>query len=143
MYDELWTAAKAAYKLEPVVAPGGDLIVYAPHLRDISRVHGRDISRVGYHVLPYFLEQWDSFADVPLAVLAHSTHVRGAGTFVDGVERPRISVALASRIPRDECERMGLGYVDPAAVRPDDWRHREHEGALLVPRAGETLYRLR
>jgi nickel-dependent lactate racemase len=143
MYDELWTAAKAAYKLEPVVAPGGELIVYAPHLAEISRVHGRDIRRVGYHVLDYFLAQWDSFSEVPLAVLAHSTHLRGAGTFVEGVERPRATVTLASRIPREECERIGLGYADPASIRPEDWQDRESEGVLFVPRAGETLYRLR
>jgi nickel-dependent lactate racemase len=143
MYDELWTAAKAAYKLEPVVAPGGELVVYAPHLREISRVHGRDIRRVGYHVLDYFLEQWESFADVPLAVLAHSTHVRGAGTFIDGMENPRTTVTLASQVPRHECERIGLAYVDPASIRPDDWMGREDEGVLFVPRAGETLFRVR
>jgi nickel-dependent lactate racemase len=142
MYDELWTAAKAAYKLEPVLAPGGELIIHAPHLREVSTVHGPAIREVGYHVLDYFLEQWDSFAHVPLAVLAHSSHVRGAGTYANGVERPRTSVSLASRIPPDECAALGLGYVDPDAIDPRDWHDREEEGILAVPRAGETLYRL-
>ncbi|MCJ7624586.1 MAG: lactate racemase domain-containing protein, partial [Anaerolineaceae bacterium] len=32
IYYELWTAAKAMYKLEPAVADGGELIIYAPHI---------------------------------------------------------------------------------------------------------------
>lgn len=143
MYDELWTAAKAMYKLEPVLAPGAELIIHAPHLREVSRVHGEGIAAVGYHVLPYFLEQWDRFASVPRAVLAHSTHVRGRGTFAHGIETPAASITLASQIPEDECLALGLGYLDPEAIDPTDWVNREDEGVLVVPRAGETLYRVR
>ena len=32
MYADLWTAAKGMYKLEPVVADGGELVIYAPHI---------------------------------------------------------------------------------------------------------------
>ena len=35
MYDEIWTAGKAMYKLEPVLADGGELIIYAPHVREV------------------------------------------------------------------------------------------------------------
>ena len=28
MYDELWVAGKCMYKMEPVVADGGELIIY-------------------------------------------------------------------------------------------------------------------
>ena len=143
MYDELWTAAKAMYKLEPVLADGAELVILAPHLRVVSRVHGPALAEVGYHVLPYFLAQWDRFAHVPRAVLAHSTHVRGAGTYADGVERPRVRVTLASQVPADECAALGLGYRDPASVDAAAWTGHEDEGALVVPRAGETLYRLR
>lgn len=143
MYDELWTAAKAMYKLEPGVAEGGELIVYAPHLRSVSVVHGRHIYRVGYHVRDYFLKQWERFADVPLGVLAHSTHLKGSGTFEGGVERPRIQVTLASQIPPDECAALNLGYADPAKIDPDDWRGREDEGVVYIPKAGEHLYRVR
>lgn len=143
MYDELWTAAKAVYKLEPVVADGGEIVVYAPHLDTVSRVHGAHIYRTGYHVRDYFLSQWDRFKDTPLGVLAHSTHVKGAGVYVDGVERPRIRVTLASRISADDCARLNLGYLDPDSVNPDTWRDHETEGTLFVPKAGEILYRLR
>lgn len=143
MYDELWTAGKAMYKLEPALAEGGELVIYAPHLDTVSHVHGRYIYEIGYHVLPYFLEQWDRFRHVPLGVLAHSTHVRGDGAFVNGVEKPRARVTLASRIPPEDCERLNLGYLDPNTIDPDAWQGREDEGVLFVPKAGETLYRVR
>jgi nickel-dependent lactate racemase len=143
MYDELWTAAKAMYKLEPVIADGGEVIIYAPHLGVVSHVHGRSIYEVGYHVRDYFLKQWERFAHVPLGVLAHSTHLRGAGQFAGGVECARIDVTLSTAIPAQDCERLALGYRDPATIIPDEWRDREHEGLLLVPKAGEMLYRVR
>jgi nickel-dependent lactate racemase len=143
MYDELWTAAKAMYKLEPGIADGGEVIVYAPQLDTVSAVHGRFLFRTGYHVRDYFLKQWDRFKDVPLGVLAHSTHLKGAGTFENGVEAPRITITLASRIPREDCDVLNLGYLDPATVNVQEWQHREAEGILYVPKAGEHLYRLK
>ncbi|HTO01052.1 MAG TPA: hypothetical protein VL068_10290, partial [Microthrixaceae bacterium] len=143
MYDELWTAAKAMYKLEPVLAPGAELTIWAPHLAEVSQVHGADLDRVGYHVLPYFLEQWDRFADIPKAVLAHSTHLRGAGSFTNGVEQPMADVILASHIPAETCHRLGLGYADPDAINPASWSGEQDDDALVVPRAGEMLYRLK
>ncbi|MDA0700032.1 MAG: hypothetical protein O3A02_02340 [bacterium] len=141
MYDELWTAGKAMYKLEPALAPSAELIIHAPHLDTISRVHGRWIEEIGYHTLPYFLNQWDRFAHVPLGVLAHSTHVRGAGRWVDGREEPRVRVTLASRVDAATCARLNLGYLDPAGIDVEAWADREDEGALLVRKAGERLYR--
>lgn len=130
------------YKLEPVVADGGELIVYAPHIHELSPVHGATIERIGYHVRDYFLKQWDRFKDEPWGILAHSTHVRGIGTYEDGVERPRIAVTLATGIPEEVCRRINLGYRDPATVDMDEFRDREEDGILLVPHAGERLYRL-
>ncbi|HIJ65759.1 MAG TPA: DUF2088 domain-containing protein [Candidatus Hydrogenedentes bacterium] len=143
MYDELWVAGKCMYKLEPVVADGGELIIYAPHLCEISATHGHLIRRVGYHTRDYILAHMHELRDVPGGVLAHSTHVRGIGTYEDGVERPRIDVTLATAIPEDECRTVNLGYRDPATIDPDQWRDREDEGRLLVPHAGEVLYRLK
>lgn len=141
MYDELWTAAKAMYKLEPVIEPGGELVLYAPHLDTVSRVHGRYIYEVGYHILPHFLSDWDRFKHIPLGVLAHSTHLRGAGVMQDGTEVPNVRVSLASRISTEDCARLNLGYVDPASLKVDDWKDREQQGILYVPSAGEILYR--
>ncbi len=142
MYDDLWTAAKGMYKVEPVVADGGEVIIYAPHITEVSYTHGRLLDEIGYHVRDYFLRQWDCFKGYPWGVLAHSTHLRGVGTCENDVESPRIRVTLATGIPRERCERVGLGYLDPATVDPEDWADREDEGILLVRRAGEVLYRM-
>lgn len=142
MYDELWVAGKCMYKLEPVVADGGELIIFAPHLREISEIHGHLIREIGYHCRDYFLKQWARFRDYPWGVLAHSTHVRGIGTCEDGVEKCRIRVTLATQIPEAECQRINLGYLDPATIHPDDYANRESEGILCVPKAGERLFQL-
>lgn len=141
-YDDLWTAAKAMYKTEPVVADGGEVVIYAPHISQISVTHGPRIEAVGYHVRDYFLGQWERFKNVPWTVLAHSTHVKGAGRFEGGVETPRIRVTLATSISRETCERINLGYRDPKTINPAEWAGREDEGLLLVENAGEVLYRL-
>ncbi|MEZ4589783.1 MAG: lactate racemase domain-containing protein [Chloroflexota bacterium] len=143
MYDELWTAGKAMYKLEPALAEGGELTIYAPHLDTVSHVHGKYIYEIGYHVLPYFLQQWDQFKQIPLGVLAHSTHVRGDGRFHNGTEYPRAQVTLATRLSADDCARLALGYQNPADIDVAAWQNREDEGILYVPKAGEMLYRVR
>jgi nickel-dependent lactate racemase len=142
MYDEIWVAGKVVYKLEQVVAPGGELIVYAPHIREISRSWGEQIEKIGYHVRDYFLAQPELFSIVPRGVMAHSTHVCGTGCYENGVETPDVKVVLATAIPEETCRRIGLGYLDPAKVNIDDYRNREEEGVLFVDHAGETLYRL-
>jgi nickel-dependent lactate racemase len=143
MYDELWTAGKAMYKLDPVVADGGQVIIYAPHLDVVSHVHGKYIYEIGYHVLEYFLKQWDKFKHIPLGVLAHSTHVRGAGRYENGIEYPRVDVTLATKLPPEDCAQLALGYQDPASIDLNAWKDREDEGILFVPKAGEMLYRVR
>ncbi len=143
MYEDIWTAAKGMYKLEPVVADGGELIIHAPHISEFSYTHGDVIERIGYHLRDYFTGQWDRFAGEPWGVLAHSTHLRGFGTFSDGTEKPRVTVSLATGISPERCAAVGLGYHDPAGINPDDWRGREGQGILLVERAGEILYRLK
>ncbi len=142
MYDELWTAGKCMYKLEPVLADGGELIIYAPHLSEICVTHGKHIEEIGYHCRDYFLKQWDRFKHYPWGVLAHSTHVRGIGKFENGVETCRAKVTLASRIPAEVCSKINLGYRDPSTIRIEDYAGREAEGILVVPKAGEMLYHL-
>jgi nickel-dependent lactate racemase len=144
MYEELWVAGKCMYKLEPVVADGGELIIYAPHVRRISEVHGHLIREIGYHCRDYFVKQWERFRHHPWGVLAHSTHVRGIGTYdaESGTEHPRIRVTLATGISREECARINLEYRDPATIDTNAFADRENDGILRVPRAGETLYQL-
>jgi nickel-dependent lactate racemase len=143
MYDELWTAGKCMYKLEPVLADGGELIIYAPHLKEVCLSHGSHIEAVGYHCRDYFLKQWDKFKHYPWGVLAHSTHVRGIGIFENGIEHCRAKVTLATQIPPETCRRINLGYRDPNSIRPEDFAGQEEQGILLVPNAGEMLFQLK
>lgn len=143
MYDDIWTAGKCMYKLEPVVADGGELIIYAPHVTEISYTHGKILDQVGYHCRDYFSRQWDKFKQFPWGVLAHSTHVKGAGVYENGVECPRVNVILATGIPEERCRLVNLGYRDPRSIDPKQWMDKEAQGLLYVKKAGETLYRLR
>ncbi|MGN6384936.1 MAG: lactate racemase domain-containing protein [Verrucomicrobiota bacterium] len=142
MYDELWTGGKCMYKLEPVVADGGELIIYAPHITEVCVAHGKTLLEVGYHCRDYFLKQWDKFNHYQWGVLAHSSHVYGIGTYENGVETPRVRVTLATGIPEEVCRKINLGYRNPASINIEDYANREDEGILLVRKAGEMLYHL-
>jgi len=145
IYDDLWTAAKSMYKTEPAIANGGEVVIYAPHLTEISYTHGRLIDEVGYHVLEYFTKQRERFTAIPGVIKAHSTHVKGLGTYDASSrhEEPRIQVTLATGIPKERCGRTNLGYLDPREVDVAEWEGREAEGDLVVRNAGEMLYRAR
>ncbi len=145
MYDDIWTGAKGMYKLEPAMADGGEVVLYAPHITEFSYTHGAFLDRIGYHCRDYFLEQWSRFADVPRGAIAHSTHLIGQGSYdaATGVETLRIKVSLATGISEERCRGLNLNYIDPASIRQEDWRGREDEGIKLVPHAGEILYRLK
>ncbi|MYW05026.1 DUF2088 domain-containing protein [Streptomyces sp. SID3343] len=140
-YEDIWTAAKGFYKLEPVVADGGEVVLYAPHVRTISAMHP-EIEEIGYHCRDYFTKQWDRFKHLHWGVLAHSTHLRGAGTYdEEHGERCRLTVTLATGIPEDVVRRANLGHLDPAAV--DFEALAADPDTLVVPQAGEVLHRLR
>ncbi len=145
MYDDLWTAAKAMYKTEPAIADGGEVIIYAPHITEISYTHGHLIDQIGYHVRDYFVKQWDHFKHLPGGILAHSTHVKGAGTYDPGtgVETPRITVTLATGIPEERCRRVNFGYADYRTIDPATWQEQAGPDSLVVHHAGEVLYRVR
>ncbi|TKJ36778.1 MAG: hypothetical protein CEE38_10775 [Planctomycetes bacterium B3_Pla] len=142
MYDDIWVAGKVMYKLEPILADGGTLIIYAPHITEISHSHGEWLDKIGYHTRDYFLKRMEQFADIPRGIMAHSTHVKGIGTFIDGVEKPRANVVLATGIGRQRCEKVNLDYMNPEDINIADYENREGEGVLVVPHAGEVLHRL-
>jgi nickel-dependent lactate racemase len=145
MYADIWTGSKGMYKVEPAVLEGGEVVLYAPHITEISYTHGAFLDQIGYHCRDYFLTQGNRFAGVPRGVIAHSTHLKGQGTYdaASGVEAPRIAVTLATGIPAERCRRLNLGYLDPKSIKLEDWRDREAQDIKLIPRAGETLYRLK
>jgi lactate racemase len=140
-YDDMWTGAKGFYKVEPVVADGGQVILYAPHIRELSVMHP-EIARIGYHNREYFVQQWERFEHLRWGDLAHSTHLRGAGTYdpVHG-ERNRVTVTLATAIPEDVVRAANLDHLDPDAVDLDALS--ADPDTLVVHQAGEVLYRLR
>ena len=84
---------------------------------------------------------------VAVAALAgDDVHDRDDGGTYDAetrIERPRIQVTLATGIPRERCEKVNLGYLAPCDVDVSQWQGREEEGVLVVPKAGEMLYRVR
>ena len=142
MYDEIWTAGKVMYKLEQVVAPQGRLILYAPHIREVSRTWGRHIASAGYHIRDYLLAHMDRLKDIPRGVLAHLTHVRGTGSYEGGVERPDVDLVLATAIPEAVCRQINVGYMDPRRIVLADYMNQTDQGILFVDPAGEILHRL-
>jgi nickel-dependent lactate racemase len=139
-YSDLWTGAKGFYKVEPVVADGGEVVLYAPHIKEVSAMHP-GLLEIGYHCRDFFLAQWDRYRSCPWGDLAHSTHLFGAGTYdPEGGEHGRVRVTLATGIPEAVARQVNLGYADPASIDPDEWR--ADPGALVVEDAGEVLYRL-
>ena len=112
-YADLWTGAKGFYKVEPIVADGGEVILYAPHITQIASTHP-GLDTMGYHCRDLFLAHWDEVRDLPRGELAHSTHLFGAGTYdpVEG-ERQRVRVTLATGIPEEVVRGRTSGTSTP------------------------------
>jgi hypothetical protein len=140
-YPEIWTGGKGSYKTQAIVQEGGTLILYAPFLSSVSASWGPFIERVGYHSLPYIRAHLAEFLreGIPLGVLAHVTHVTGVGTYEDGIEKLRMKILLASALPREKCEAINLGYLDPQTFNLDAFR--SDPDAIIIEDAGEVLYR--
>ena len=118
MYDELWVGAKCMYKLEPVVADGGTLIIYAPHITEVAVMHdAADPARSATTPATTSWPQWDRFKHYPWGVLAHSTHVKGIGTYEDGVETPAHRGDPGHRHPRGDLPRDQPGLPGPRLHR--------------------------
>ena len=148
MYPELWTGAKGVFRGDDTVADGGELVLYAPGVREISATHGRAIRQVGLHGWPYLLahpEAWQPHGVSPLA-LTLGVLIKGDAPLVDGRETPRIDVRLATAIPPEECRALAVGYEDPDQVaREIDAAPADAiDGDRLVMRnAGSILWRYR
>ena len=143
MYDDLWVGGKCMYKLEPILADGGELIIYAPHITEVSFSHGDLMKQIGYHCSAYLLHHWEKFKDFPWGLLAHSGHVKGIGAVDEnGNEQSRVTVTLATGIPEAMCKQINLGYVDHHTIDIEDYADRENEGVFLERKAGERLYHL-
>ena len=129
------------YKVEPIIEDGGEVIIYAPHVTEFAYSHP-ELEEIGYHCRAYFTEQWEDFKHFHWGVLAHSTHLRGAGTYSkESGEKCRITVTLATGISRERVEAMNLKYLDPNSISPRDFE--TDSNTLFIPNAGEILFRLK
>ena len=140
-YDELWVGGKASYKLGAIIEDGGELVIYAPHLKGISTTHGRLIEKYGYAPLETVREMVDGSDELRanLCVAAHLAHVSyGSRIDTDGKIAPRYRITLASGISEEVCARVRLGYQTIASI--DLERARQDADSLVVEHAGRDLY---
>jgi nickel-dependent lactate racemase len=139
-YDEMWVAGKASYKLGAIVEPGGELVIYAPHLKGISTTHGRLIEKYGYAPLEEVREMVDGSDELSanLCVAAHLAHVSYGSRLADGKIAARYRITLASAIPADVCGRVKLGYAPIDSIDVD--AARRDPDTLVVENAGRDLY---
>ncbi len=139
--EDLWVGGKASYRLGPVIEECGELIIYAPHLRTLSAVHGELIKRYGYAPLETVRELVATSEDLRrnLCVAAHLAHVSFAGRrTAAGKIVPRYAITLASAIPEDICRQVNLGYLDPRSFRRESYEG--DANTLIVENAGRDLY---
>ena len=140
-YEELWVGGKASYKLGGIIETGGELIIYAPHLKSISETHGRMIEKYGYAPLDSVREMVALNEDLRknLCVAAHLAHVSYAGYRDEqGRVRPRYRITLASALDEATCRRVNLSYMDYRQFRREDYEW--DIDTLIVERAGRDLY---
>jgi nickel-dependent lactate racemase len=140
-YDELWVGGKASYKLGGIIEEGGELIIYAPHLRSISETHGKLIEKYGYAPLDRVREMVALSSELQnnLAVAAHLAHVSYAGKRdAEGRVVPRYRITMASALDEETCRRVHLGFMDHRQFRREDYEN--NPDTLVVDRAGRDLY---
>lgn len=139
--EDMWVGGKASYRLGPIIEEGGELIIYAPHMKSVSDVHGELIKKYGYMPLERVRELVATSAELKqnLCVAAHLAHVSFAGRLTpEGEIVPRYAITLSSAIPEDICRQINLGYLDPAK-----FQRKNYEGdpdTLIVENAGRDLY---
>jgi nickel-dependent lactate racemase len=140
-YDELWVGGKASYKLGSVIEEGGELIIYAPHLNQLSATHGRLIEKYGYAPLEQVREmvEWSDELRANLCVAAHLAHVSyGSSRNAEGKISPRYRITLASAVSEEACRRVNLGFLDYHTFQRK--RYEADPDTLVVEEAGRDLY---
>ncbi len=142
-YDDFWTGSKAFYKVEPVVEDGGEIVVYAPRIKQFSITHDNIIEKLGFHIKEYYLNNMSKYRRFPRAVMAHTTLVKGTGVMKEGVELPRIDIVLATGISKDRCDRANLKYKSPDEINIPQWENREDEGTAVIHNSGEVLFKIK
>ncbi len=140
-YDELWVGGKASYKLGSIIEEGGELIIYAPHLTQLSATHGRLIEKYGYAPLEQVREMVEGSDELRanLCVAAHLAHVSyGSARNAAGQLTSRYRITLASAVSEAACRRVNLGFLDYKNFRVEDYQ--SDPDTLVVEDAGRDLY---
>ena len=145
-YDEIWTAGKGSYKLQSpgVMAPGGEIIIYAPHIKCFHSRSKMDFAlrQIGYHCKDYVKKYLELNPEFSKNIAAHVINVRGAGSFNvnSGKEEFDFKVTLATGISKDICESVGLGYRNPDSIHRKDFIG---PGKLWIENGGKYLYKIK
>jgi len=140
-YDELWVGGKASYKLGSIIEAGGELIIYAPHLKQLSATHGHLIEKYGYAPLEQVREMVAGSDELRanLCVAAHLAHVSyGSTSNAAGQLTPRYRITLASGVSEAACLRVNLGFLNHQGFKLEDYR--ADSETLVVEDAGRDLY---
>ena len=140
-YDELWVGGKASYKLGSIIETGGELIIYAPQLKQLSATHGHLIEKYGYAPLEQVREMVAGSDELRanLCVAAHLAHVSyGSARNAAGKLAPRYRITLASAVTEAACLRVNLGFLDHRRFNLEDYR--ADPETLVVEDAGRDLY---
>lgn len=140
-YNELWVGGKASYKLGGIIEPGGELIIYAPHLNQLSATHGHLIEKYGYAPLEQVREMVAGSDELRanLCVAAHLAHVSyGSAPNAAGRPGPRYRITLASAVTEADCLRVNLGFLDHRHFHLAGYR--TDTETLVVEDAGRDLY---
>jgi len=145
-YDEIWTAGKGSYKLQSpgVMAPGGEIIIYAPHIKCFHSRSKMDfvLRQIGYHCKDYVKKYLELNPEFSKNIAAHVICVRGEGSFDinSGKEEFNFKVTLATGISKEICESVGLGYRHPDSIHQKDFIG---PGKLWIENGGKYLYKIK
>lgn len=140
-YDELWVGGKASYKLGSIIEVGGELIIYAPQLNQLSATHGLLIEKYGYAPLEQVREMVAGSDELRanLCVAAHLAHVSyGSALNTAGQLGPRYRITLASAVSEAACHRVNLGFLAHQEFKLEHYR--ADVDTLVVENAGRDLY---
>ena len=143
MYHDIWTAAKGFYKVEPVVADGGAGRALRP-ARAGGLLHPPG-DRRDRLPLPGLLRE--AVGPLPRSSRGGCSRTPPTCAAPARTTRPPARSATGSPSPwppasrRTRVRAVNLDYLDPAEVDAEAWA--ADPDTLVVPHAGEDLFRLR
>jgi len=126
------------------MAPGGEIIIYAPHINYFHSRPEMDLAlrQIGYHCKDYVKKYLEQNPDFSKNIAAHVINVRGAGSFDvnSGKEKFDFKVTLATGISQEVCESVGLGYRNHDSFHKENFIRPEK---LWIQNGGKYLYKIK